>query len=78
MKIRTENEIREFNEALDRCTSPVWLMGPNDEYYNLKAADEYARGMSRLMGTDNDQLGIFTSSYTDEAVMVGICQKLAA
>ena len=36
MNIRTENDIREFNAALDKCTHSVWLMGPNDEVYNMK------------------------------------------
>ena len=45
MNIRTENDIREFNAALDKCTHSVWLMGPNDEVYNMKNEDEYIEGM---------------------------------
>ena len=48
MKIRTGNEIREFNEALEKCTSLVWLMGPDDECYNMKDADEYIDGILRI------------------------------
>lgn len=77
MRIRTENEVKEFNAALDRCTSSVWLMGPGEEY-NMKNEGDYAQGMARLMGGNADQLGIFTTSNADLAVMMDICQKLAA
>ncbi len=78
MKIRTENEIKEFNAALDKCTSAVWLMGPNDEAYNMKAADEYAKGMAKMLDKNADQYGIFTGSYEDEKVMLDVCLKMAA
>lgn len=78
MKIRTGNEIKEFNAALNKCTNEVWLMGPNDESYNMKNADEYIYGILKLTEGDADQFGIFTTSYADEAAMLGICEKLAA
>ena len=28
MMIRTANDLKELNAALDKCTNPVWLMGP--------------------------------------------------
>lgn len=78
MKIRTGNEIREFNAALDKCTKEVWLMGPNDESYNMKNASEYVEGILRLTEGNTDQFGIYTVSYEDEAAMMRICEKLAA
>ena len=78
MKIRTENEVKEFNAALDKCVSDVWLIGANDEHYNMKKEAEYARGLARIMGDEGDQLGIFTTSYEDEIIMMNICNKLAA
>ncbi len=78
MKFRTGNEIKEFNEALNKCTNAVWLMGPNDEAYNMKDSDEYINGILRLTESDSDQFGIFTTSYADEAAMFAICEKLAA
>lgn len=78
MKIRTENEIKEFNAALDKCTTPVWLMGPNDEAYNMKSADGYVKAMTILTEGEGEQFGIFTGSYNDEAFMTEICHKMAA
>jgi hypothetical protein len=78
MKIRSYSEMKEFKAALDNCTNEVWLMGPNDEYYNMKKEEDYINGMIRLCETDADQLGIFTTSCHDEAVMMPICEKLAA
>ena len=40
MKIRTANELKELNAALNNCTDTVWLMGPNDECYNMKNEEE--------------------------------------
>ena len=78
MKIRTANDLKEFNAALDKCTNPVWLMGPNDEAYNMKNEEEYIEGIIRLAEDHDDQLGIFTSSREDEAVMMKYFLKMAA
>ena len=48
MKIRTANDIREFNAALTNCKNEVWLMGANDESFNMKNEEEYIEGMIRL------------------------------
>ena len=78
MKIRTANDLKELNAVLDKCKNPVWLMGPNDEAYNMKNEEEYIEGMLKLTEGNGEQFGIFTTSYEDEAAMIGICEKLAA
>ena len=78
MKIRTANELKELNAALNKCTNPVWLMGPNDEVYNMKNEDEYIEGMIRLTEGHDDQLGIFTDSYEDEVTMLKFFKQMAA
>jgi hypothetical protein len=78
MKIRTGNEIKEFNAALEKCTSIVWLMGPNDECYNMKNEEEYIEGMIKLTEGHDDQLGIFTDSYDDEMTMLKFFKQMAA
>ena len=78
MKIRTANDIKEFNVALDKCTHPVWLMGPNDECYNMKNEEEYIEGMIKLTEGHDDQLGIFTDSYDDEMTMLKFFKQMAA
>ena len=78
MKIRTANDIREFNAALTNCKNEVWLMGANDESFNMKNEEEYIEGMIRLTEGHDDQLGIFTTSREDEAVMMKYFLKMAA
>ena len=78
MNIRTGNDIKEFNAALNKCTNPVWLMGPNNESYNMKNEDEYIEGMIRLTEDHDEQLGIFTTSYEDEMTMMRYFKKIAA
>ncbi len=62
MMIRTANDLKELNAALDKCT--------NEE--------EYIEGIIRLAEDHDDQLGIFTSSREDEAVMMKYFLKMAA
>ena len=78
MNIRTANDIKEFNAALDKCTHSVWLMGPNDEIYNMKNEDEYIEGMIKLTEGHDEQLGIFTTSYEDEMTMMNYLEQMAA
>ena len=78
MKIRSYSEMKEFKAALDNCTNEVWLMGPNDEAYNMKNEEEYIEGMIRLTEGHDDQLGIFTASHEDEITMMHFIEKMAA
>ena len=78
MKIRTANDIKELNAALDKCTHSVWLMGPDDECFNMKNEEEYIEGMIRLTEGHDEQLGIFTASYEDEMTMMSFIEKMAA
>ena len=77
MKIRTANELKELNAALNKCTNPVWLMGPNDEAFNMMDEEEYIEGIIKLAEDHDDQLGIFTTSYEDEMTMMNFLEKMA-
>ena len=78
MKIRTANELKELNAAINKCNNEVWLMGPNDESFNMKNEDEYIEGMIKLTEGHDDQLGIFTDSYEDEVTMLKFFKQMAA
>ena len=78
MKIRTGNDIKEFNAALDKCTGSVWLIGADDEAYNMKNEEEYIEGIIRLAEDHDEQLGIFTTSYEDEMTMMNYLEQMAA
>ena len=78
MKIRTANELKELNAALNNCTDTVWLMGPNDECYNMKDEEEYIEGIIRLAEDHDEQLGFFTASREDEKTMMHFLEQMAA
>ena len=78
MKIRTANDLKELNAVLDKCKNPVWLMGPDDEAYNMKNEEEYIEGIIRLAEDHDDQLGFFTTSREDEVVMFNYFARMAA
>ena len=78
MKIRTAKELKELNAALEKCTNEVWLMGPNDESYNMKNEEEYIEGIIRLAEDHDEQLGFFTASREDEKAMMHFLEKMAA
>jgi len=65
-------------KLIEKCTSIVWLMGPNDECYNMKNADEYIDGILRITENNGEQFGIFTSSYEDQEIMTNFLRTLAA
>ena len=78
MKNRTENEVAKFNEAIKECKRPVWLVSSDGTFYNMKSAKEHDIAMAQWIGDENDEMEIFTSSYEDEAVMMGFWQQLHA
>ena len=47
MRNRTENDVRKFSEALDRCRRPVFLVSADGTQYNMKSANDYYSGMGR-------------------------------
>ncbi|MDO5133038.1 MAG: hypothetical protein Q4D81_08650 [Eubacteriales bacterium] len=78
MKTRTENDVRTFNEAIDKCKRPVWLVSSNGTFYNMKSAAEHDTAMAKWVNDANDEMEIFTNSLEDEAVMMGFWKQLHA
>ena len=78
MKNRTENDVRNFNEAIDKCTRPVWLVSSDGTYYNMKSAEEHNVAMAKWINDVNDEMEIFTSTYEDEVVMIDFWRQFHA
>ncbi len=78
MKNRTENDVRDFNEAIAECKRPVWLVSSEGKTYNLKSAQEHDEAMVQWINDTNDEMEIFTCSYEDEAVMTHFWMQLHA
>ncbi len=70
MKIRTQQDIEAFQEALARCHRTVWLIGPGGEQYDLKSDRELHQGIDRLTKDDSETMELFASDYADEMVMM--------
>ena len=49
MKIRTNDEIRLFEETIANCRSSVWVVMPTGEVFDLKTPKGYHQGMARLI-----------------------------
>ena len=78
MTTRTENEVRIFNEAIAKCTRPVWLVTSEGTYYNMKSAAEHDAAMAKWINDANDEMEIFTNSKEDNAVMMGFLMMMHA
>ena len=78
MRTRTENDVRKFNEALDRCRRPVFLVSADGTQYNMKSANDYYAGMGRWINDSRDEMEIFTSCFEDAGVMMDFCLKMRA
>ena len=78
MRTRTENDVRKFNEALDRCRRPVFLVSADGAQYNMKSANDYYTGMGRWINDSRGEMEIFTCGCEDEAVMMNFCLKISA
>lgn len=78
MTSRTENDVRIFNEAIDKCRRPVWLATADGTYYNMKSAPEHDAAMAKWINDTNDEMEIFTCSYEDEAVMTRFWNQMHA
>ena len=62
MTTRTQNEVRNFNEAISRCRMPVFLVSSDGTQYNMKSADQE----------------IFTCDLEDEMIMMSFLLNKAA
>ena len=69
MTTRTENEVRIFNEAINKCRMPVFLISSDGTEYNMKSADQNKAGMARWIKDRNNEMEIYTCDLEDEMIM---------
>ena len=75
MKIRTDEDIRAFQSALDCCRNTVWLVSPKGKQYNLKTARGQIEGISCLLNDRFEESQLFASSFEDEMVLFGFIEN---
>ena len=78
MTIRTENEVRNFNEAINKCRMPVFLISSDGTEYNMKSADQNKAGMARWIKDRNNEMEIYTCDLEDEMIMMRFLLNKAA
>ena len=78
MTTRTENEVRNFNEAINKCRMPVFLVSSYGTEYNMESADQNKAGMDRWIKDRNNEMEIFTCDLEDEMIMMRFLLNKAA
>ena len=78
MTTRTENEVRIFNEAINKCRMPVFLVSSDGTQYNMKSADQNKTGMAKWSKDRNNEMEIFTCDLEDEMIMMSFLLNMAA
>ena len=67
MKIRNNNELKLFEETLDRCDASVWVVTAQGDQYDLKDPAQRYMGIAALLSESGvNEPELFASSYKDE------------
>ena len=67
MKIRNNDELKLFEETLDRCGASVLVVTAQGKQYDLKDPAQRYLGIAELLSRDGtDEPELFASSYRDE------------
>ena len=71
MKIRTSEEMRLFEQALDQCKKAVLLLTPDGRQFDLKNPMGRHQGIAQLLSVNKNRLEpeIYTNCFEDEMVM---------
>ena len=78
MTTRTEREVRNFNEAINKCRMPVFLVSSDGTEYNMKSADQNKAGMARWIKDRRNEMEIYTCDLEDEMIMMRFILNNAA
>ena len=65
MKLHNEKEIRMFEEALSKCSGPVFAIDTNGDEFNLKTVEGKISGFARMLSDDDNDVEIFNGDYDD-------------
>ena len=77
MRIRNENELKLFEETLDRCDASVLVVTAQGEQYDLSdPAQRYLGIAEMLRRSGENEPELFTSSHGDEMRFFGYLKAL--
>ena len=67
MKIRSNEELKLFEETLDRCSASVMVVTPQGDQYDLMDPMQRCLGIAAMIrGNGTDEPELFASSCRDE------------
>lgn len=67
MTIRNNKELELFEETIDKCSRPIWLISPFGKQYDLKNPMERILGIAEMLKSEGaEEPELFTSCYEDE------------
>ena len=78
MKIRNNDELKLFEETLDRCDASVLVVTAQGEQYDLKDPAQRYLGIAEMLREDGiNEPELFASSYKDEVKLFGYLNAVA-
>ena len=76
MTIRNDEEMRMFEEALERCKKSVYLVTADGEQYDLKTPTGRYEGIAKMLNAkDYEEPELFTNCIQDEMVLFEYIRK---
>lgn len=79
MKIRNNDELKRFEQTLDRCGHSVYMVAPGGEQYDLKDPAERYMGIAEMLRDNGwQEPELFATSAADEAQLIQFledCEK---
>ena len=77
MKIRNNDELKLFEETLDRCRASVLVVTPQGEQYDLSDPAQRYLGIAEMIREDGmNEPEVFTSTCEDEMQFFSMLNEL--
>ena len=79
MMIRNNNELKLFEETLDRCAASVLVVTAQGNQYDLKDPAQRYLGIAEMLRDNGwQEPELFASSGNDEALLLGYLNTVSA
>ena len=72
MRLRSEADVQQFLEAVEKCGGDVYLKSPEGDIFNLKSSLARYIAVARLIEEEGDCLELFASRREDRARLMGL------
>ena len=76
MRIRDKEDLKRFEETINQCRKPVWIVTPSGEQYNLKNPAQRAKGLACMQcKNEYEEPEVFALCAEDEMVLFGYIES---